>query len=42
MKERLEKLHRLPWQDVFNTPKITNEPFSEYEMYANFVLTFFP
>ncbi len=42
MKNRLEKLHDKPWQDVLNTPEISSQVFSEYEMYANFVLTFFP
>ena len=42
MKDRLEKLNGKPWQDVLNTPEIISETFSEYEMYANFVLAFFP
>lgn len=42
MKDRLESIHKKPWYDVLNDPEITNEDFSEYEMYANFVLAFFP
>lgn len=42
MKDRLEQLHNKPWQDVLNDPNISEKAFSEYEMYANFVLTFFP
>ncbi len=42
MKDRLEKLHGLPWQDVLNTSEIASEAFSGYEMYANFILAFFP
>lgn len=42
MKDRLEKLHGLPWYDVLNTSEIASEAFSGYEMYANFVLAFFP
>lgn len=42
MKKRLEKLHQKPWQDALNNPDIPEPYFSEYEMYANFVLTFFP
>jgi hypothetical protein len=42
MKDRLEKLNDKPWQDVLNTPELSSQVFSEYEMYANFVLTFFP
>ena len=42
MKDRLEELHGKPWQDVLNNPDIPGPTFSEYEMYANFVLTFFP
>lgn len=41
MKERLEKLHIILRQDVLNNPDISGSIFSEYEMYANFVLTFF-
>lgn len=42
MKARLEELHGKAWQDVLNNPEIPGPYFSEYEMYANFVLTFFP
>ena len=42
MKDRLEKLNDKPWQDVLNTSELSSQVFSEYEMYANFVLTFFP
>ncbi|MCE2716659.1 MAG: DUF6492 family protein [Pseudomonadota bacterium] len=42
MKKRLEELHGKPWQDALNNPEIPVPYFSEYEMYANFVLTFFP
>lgn len=42
MKDRLESIHKKPWQDVLNNPEMTHEDFSEYEMYANFVLAFFP
>jgi len=42
MKKRLEEIHGKPWQDVLNNPDIKGSSFSEYEMYANFVLTFFP
>lgn len=42
MKTRLEKLHGKPWQDALNNPDVLGPSFSGYEMYANFVLTFFP
>lgn len=42
MKDRLESMHKKPWQDILNNPEITSEDFSEYEIYANFVLAFFP
>lgn len=42
MKARLEEIHKMPWQDALNKPEFAGPTFSEYEMYANFVLTFFP
>lgn len=42
MKDRLEKLHGEPWHDVLNASEIASEAFSGYEMYANFILAFFP
>lgn len=42
MKSRLEELHGRPWQNALNNQDTPASYFSEYEMYANFVLTFFP
>ncbi len=42
LKKHFEALHKQSWQDVLNNQNITPQNFSEYEMYADFVLTFFP
>lgn len=41
MKDRLEKLHGKLWQDALNEHEsVYMKNFSEYEMYANYVLTY--
>jgi hypothetical protein len=41
MKDRLEKLHGKSWQDALNEHDDTYmKNFSEYEMYANYILTY--
>ncbi len=38
LKKYLEDIHGQPWQDVLDTLEITEGSFSEYELYANFVV----
>ncbi|MCX7343431.1 MAG: hypothetical protein NT128_04740 [Proteobacteria bacterium] len=42
LKNHLEKLHNRPWHEALNTADIFEQNFSAFEIYANFVLTFFP
>lgn len=37
LKQHLQKLHGLPWQDALDTLNIPENSFSEYELYGNFV-----
>ncbi len=42
LKERLEQIHQKPWQDALNELDVPEGGFSEYELYANFVLSEYP
>ncbi len=42
LKNHLEKLHNKPWYETLNTADISEQNFSAFEIYATFVLTFFP
>ena len=42
LKNYLEKLHNSSWHEALNTSDISEQNFSAFEIYANFVLTFFP
>ena len=42
LKEKLEKIHQKPWQDALNELDVPEGGFSEYELYANFVLSEYP
>ncbi len=42
LKNRIEKLSNTAWTDCLNNKNISEQNFSAFEMYANFILTFFP
>lgn len=42
LKKYLEDIHGKPWQDALDTLEIPEGSFSEYELYANFVVQKFP
>lgn len=42
LKKHLEDIHGKPWQDALDTLEIPEGSFSEYELYANFVVQKFP
>lgn len=41
LKEHLQKIHGLPWQDALDSINIPEGSFSEYELYGNFVAQHF-
>lgn len=41
LKQHLQKLHALPWQDALDMLNIPQNSFSEYELYGNFVAQHF-